>query len=93
MVSIPVDGRAARARHPHAIAITPRVQLAAVFVLADEGLKGGAGGDHRGQFPMICKAKPMLNRVRPMIARVDCLLRSACASGFRPPPNPDDTIL
>ena len=31
-----------RARHPDAIIVEPGVQLAAVFVLADEGLEGGA---------------------------------------------------
>jgi len=34
--------RAARARHPDAIGLDARVQLAAVLVLEDEGLEGGA---------------------------------------------------
>jgi hypothetical protein len=42
MVRIPDDNRAARARHPDAIALKPGIQLAAVFVLTDEGLEGGA---------------------------------------------------
>jgi hypothetical protein len=40
----PDDHRPARTRHPDAIALEPGVQLAAVFVLADEGLEGGAEG-------------------------------------------------
>ena len=42
MVSVPVNRRAARARHPDAIVLEADVWLATVFVLADEGLEGGA---------------------------------------------------
>jgi hypothetical protein len=36
------DHRAARAGHPDSIVLEPGIQLAAVFMLADEGLEGGA---------------------------------------------------
>jgi hypothetical protein len=36
------DHRATRAGHPDSIVLEPGIQLAAVFMLADEGLEGGA---------------------------------------------------
>src|SRR5438552_7450870 len=43
-IDAPGDHRAARARHPDAIALDAGIQLATVFVLADEGFEGGAEG-------------------------------------------------
>ena len=39
-ICVPVDHRAAGTRHPHAVAVDPAVQLAAVLVLLEESLEG-----------------------------------------------------
>jgi hypothetical protein len=43
--------RPARARHPYAIVLEPGVQIAAVFVLADEGFEGGTECGHSIRSP------------------------------------------
>src|SRR4029453_11400499 len=48
VVSVSVDHRAARTRHPDAVALDATVHLAAVLVLKDKGFKGRADGGARG---------------------------------------------